>query len=232
VTVEAGQILDGYLRALEGELRDLAPSDRAEIILEVRGHFEDARRELDNPSEAQLRNIVERLGAPAEIAAEARIRFGVEPSYPVAVPVVAGPARPGALEIGAVIGWVVWWPVGLFLRGLSPRWSRRDKVAALAVEVGFFALLAGGVGTINLLAGNVGGFGFLSHSPLFALFLLFPPSFPAIPGAAYLGWKLVHPGARAWSPAWTLAGRIGLVVVGGWLVWVMVLGPLTFLLLK
>src|SRR5438477_13212474 len=77
MTVDSRQILDDYLTALEEELRDLSPSDRAEIILEVREHYEEARRELTDPTEADLRNIVERLGPPAEIAAEARQRLGV-----------------------------------------------------------------------------------------------------------------------------------------------------------
>ena len=77
MTVDSRAILDEYLVALEEELRGLSPSDRAEIILEVREHYEEARRELVDPTEADLRNIVERLGPPAEIAAEARQRLGV-----------------------------------------------------------------------------------------------------------------------------------------------------------
>lgn len=232
MTVEARQILDDYLSALEGELRDLSPSDRAEIVLEFREHFEDARREVIDPTEAQLRNIVERLGAPSEIAAEARARFGVEGPTPAAqaVPSASAAQRFGALEIAAVVGWFAWWPVGVLLSGISPRWSRRDKVIALAIEVGFFAVIGGVASTIGLIAG--GGHVGYSHYFILLVFMLIPPSFPGIFGAAYLAWKLSRPGVRAWSPEWMLAGRIALVVVGGWLVWVMVLGPLSLLLMK
>ena len=235
MTVEARQILDDYLRALEGELRDLAPSDRAEIILEVREHFEDARRELTDPPEAELRNIVERLGPPAEIAAEARIRFGVDRQSPVveaSSPAAQASARPGPLEILAVVGWVLWWPVGVLLTGLSPVWSRRDKVTALAIEVGFFAVVAGVGGTLSLIFNGGRSAGFAAHWVLFFFLLLVPFSFVGILGAAYLGWKLAHPGRRTWSREWMLAGRVVLVVVGGWLVWVLILSPLTLLLLK
>ena len=77
MTVDSRQIIEEYLTTLEGELGELSSSDRAEIILEVREHFDEARRALSEPTEADLRNILERLGAPAEIALEARQRLGV-----------------------------------------------------------------------------------------------------------------------------------------------------------
>jgi len=166
--VEAGQILDEYLGALESELRDLPPFDRAEIIIEFKAHFSDARRELTNPTEAQLRNIVERLGPPAEIAAEARERLGVQAratapaAGPAATPVASAPQRSaaGPLEVLAVVFWVLWWPIGILLMALSSRWSRRDKAIALAVEFGVIAVLNGAASTASLLRGDFVG---LSH---------------------------------------------------------------------
>jgi uncharacterized membrane protein len=38
MTVDSRRILDEYLGALDEELRGLSPSDRAEIILELREH--------------------------------------------------------------------------------------------------------------------------------------------------------------------------------------------------
>lgn len=231
MTVEARQILDEYLLALERELRELSPADRAEIVLEIREHFEDARRELTDPTEAQLRNIVERLGTPDEIAAEARRRFGVErqPAMPDPISLTSGLPRSayGALEILAVIGWVVWWPAGVLLMALSSRWSRRDKVIALTVELGFFVVLAGVTGTLNLIAGNGAGPRILSHYWILFVLLLFPPSVFGIAGAAFLAWRLRHPGVLPWSANSIIAGRTALIVIGAWLVWVLVLGPLT-----
>lgn len=228
MTVEAGQILDEYLAALEGELRSLSPADRAEIVLELRAHFEDARRELTEPTEAQLRNIIERLGRPAEIAAEARERLGVEApaSLPAAPPLARAAAQPsaaGLLEILAVVFWVLWWPVGVLLMALSPRWSRRDKAIAVTVEFGFIAVLIGASSTPALVSG---GFGAISPAWNLLVFLLVPPSLLGIIGAAYLVRRLAAPGARPWTGPWGIAGRTALVLLGAWLVWALAIGPL------
>ena len=228
MTVETGRILDEYLAALEGELRGLSPVDRAEIILDLKAHFEDARRELTEPTEAELRNILERLGRPAELAAEARERLGVEtPATPPPVPSVARPAAQpsaaGPLEILAVVFWVVWWPVGMLLMALSPRWSRRDKAIAVTVEFGFIVVVIGVSSTLALFSG---GFGALSHAWVLLLFLLVPPSLLGMIGAAYLVRRLITPAGRQWTGGWGIAGRIALVLLGAWLVWALVIGPL------
>lgn len=229
--VDARQILDDYLRALEAELRDLSPSDRAEIILEVREHYEEARRELPGPTEADLRNIVERLGVPAEIAIEARARLGVTESGALSQPAPMPPAPPqstsaaGALEIAALVSWMVWLPLGILLMALSSRWSRTVKARAVAVELAFLAVLLGIFTTPIYLTSHVS----LSHLPFFfPLLLVFPPTVFGFAGSAYLTWKLVSPGERKWGTGWKAAG----LVVGGWLLWVLVLGPLTLLVIR
>ncbi len=208
-------------------MRDLPPAHRAEIVLEVKAHFEDARGELTDPTEAQLRNIVERLGPPAEIAAEARERLGVQApaSVPGTPPVAMAPQRSaaGPLEILAVVFWVLWWPVGILLMALSPRWSRRDKAIAVTVEFGFIAVLIGVSSTLALFSG---GFGAISHAWILLVFLLVPPSLLGIIGAAYLVRRLIAPGGRPWTGAWGIAGRTALVLLGAWLVWALALGPL------
>jgi uncharacterized membrane protein len=236
MTVDSRQILDDYLRALEQELRDLSPSDRAEIILELREHYEEARRELTDPTEADLRNIVERLGPPAEIAAEARQRLGVAvpttASSAPSVPPLSSPptSAAGALEIAALILWVLWWPIGVILMALSPRWTRREKAIALVVELGFFALLLGATLTPIYFSARVA---YMNHFFIYPAFLLFPPTLAGIFGAAYLTWKIASRGReREWSTPWKVAGRTAGIVVGAWLLWVLVLGPLTLLVMR
>ena len=224
MTVDSRQIIDEYLAALETELRDLAPSDRADIILEVREHYEEARRELPDLTEAALRNIVERLGPPPEIAAEARQRLGVTvrtsvtdslpaPSTPFPTPSAAGP-----LEVAALIGWMVWWPAGVMLMAISTRWTKRVKATAMVVELGFLALVLGYFSTPTYFNHSSG-----SHNWILPLFLLFPPTLPGIVGAVYLTWKLVAPGHRHWSATWKVAGRTAGIVIGAWLIWVLIL---------
>jgi uncharacterized membrane protein len=231
MTVDSRAILDEYLGALEDELRSLSPSDRAEIILEVREHYEEARRELPDPTEADLRNIVERLGSPAEIAAEAGARLIVGetevPSQPASVPPTPprSTSAAGPLEIAALICWIVWLPLGILLMALSSRWSRSIKANALAVEVVFLAVLLGVFATPTYFTGNLS----LSHLLLFfPLLILFPPTILGLAGSAYLTWKLASPGVRKWGTGWKAAG----LIVGGWLLLVLVLGPVTLLLLR
>jgi uncharacterized membrane protein len=236
MTVDSRRILDDYLGALEEELRGLSPSDRAEIILELREHYEEARRELVDPTEADLRNIVERLGPPAEIAAEARQRLGVTVPTAESGPASVAPPTPpqtaaaGALEIAALILWVLWWPIGVILMALSPRWTRQEKAMALVVELGVFAVLLGASLTPIYFTGRTA---FLSHFFIYPVLLLFPPTLLGIFGAAYLTWKIAARGRnREWSTPWKVAGRTAGIVVGAWLLWVLVFGPLTLLVMK
>jgi uncharacterized membrane protein len=236
MTVDSRQIVDDYLVALEEELLGLSPSDRAEIILEVREHYEEARRELVDPTEADLRNIVERLGPPAEIAAEARQRLGVaipttESGSPSVPPPSSTPtSAAGPLEIATLILWVLWWPLGVILMALSPRWTRREKATALVVELGFFAVLLGASLTPIYFTGARG---YLSHIFIYPVFLLFPPTLAGLFGAGYLTWKIASRGKdREWSTPWKVAGRTAGILVGAWLLWALVLGPLTLLVME
>src|SRR5438094_8461637 len=68
----ARQLVDEYLQRLERELTDLSPDSRNEIIDEIRRHIAEERGGLADESDATLRNLLERLGDPADIAAEAR----------------------------------------------------------------------------------------------------------------------------------------------------------------
>src|SRR5687768_3079335 len=73
-----------YLNRLQAELRGLPRTLRKDILTEVGEHIDTARSEPDPPD---IATVLHRLGDPAEIAAEARERFGVQPR------------RPGAWEV-------------------------------------------------------------------------------------------------------------------------------------
>src|SRR5438477_8238172 len=105
----AEQLVDEYLRRLERELSDLSPDSRNEIIDEIRRHIAEERGGLADESDAALMNLLERLGDPADIAAEAR---GGDKARTT---VVATTRRFGALEVLALILLVAAWPVGAIL---------------------------------------------------------------------------------------------------------------------
>jgi uncharacterized membrane protein len=122
--------VDAYLRELEQELRDLPVARSRELVEEIREHIESALAG-GSGDEAEVRNVLGRLGDPADIAAEARERFGIHR------------AKPGAREIVALILlliggllYIVGWVVGAILLATSNVWTSREKVIGLLVVPG------------------------------------------------------------------------------------------------
>ena len=139
MTTTVDALVDRYLTDLEAELRGLPADRRREILDEVGEHIAAARAALDAETEAAIRTVLERLGDPADIAAEARARFGI-PAQP------AKPATPWLEAVALVLlllpflGWVV----GVILVWLSRTWTTREKAigTVLALGVGALALVA------------------------------------------------------------------------------------------
>ena len=121
------KLVERYLKHLDVELDDLPRDRRREIVDEISGHIAEARAGLEAETESDLRNILDDLGDPAEIAGDARERFDVRP--------LAG-ASAGAMEVGALVmlligGLVlpgVGWLIGVVLLWVSNAWNVRDKV--------------------------------------------------------------------------------------------------------
>jgi hypothetical protein len=137
----ADKLVEDYLKRLKGETSDLPRAARRELIQEISDHIDEARSDVPTASEAEIRNILDRVGEPAEIAAEARDRFGVG-------------ARPRRLEIaalillpiGGIVLPVVGWLVGVALLWISDAWKTRDKlIGTLVVPGGLLLPLALGV---------------------------------------------------------------------------------------
>jgi uncharacterized membrane protein len=107
------------------ELRDLPRGRQRELLGEIRDHIDSAQKRGAGDDETYVRNILERLGEPAEIAEEARHRLGVRRAKP-------GAPEVGALillPIGGVVVPVVGWIVGVILLWSSHLWTTRDKLA-------------------------------------------------------------------------------------------------------
>lgn len=124
------RLVERYLKHLEVELDDLPRDRRREIVDEIAGHIAEARAGLEHETEADVRNILEGLGDPADIAADARERFDVQPATSNA------PYKPGWMEVGALVlllvgGLIVplvGWMVGVVLLWVSNAWNVRDKI--------------------------------------------------------------------------------------------------------
>src|SRR5262249_54207786 len=157
--------VERYLKHLEVELDDLPRDRRREIVDEIAGHIAEARAELEQESEADVRNILEGLGDPADIAEDARERFEVRPPAP-AQPFKAGWMEVAALVfllIGGLIIPIFGWIIGVVLLWVSNAWNVRDKIigtvfvpGGLVLPIGL-ALFSSGVsgGTCGpVMAGN------------------------------------------------------------------------------
>jgi uncharacterized membrane protein len=132
----ADQLTREYLARIEVALATVAPARREELMNEVRAHIAEARGELANETDADVMNILERLGDPAEMAAAETER--VESISPI-----RRPSR--ALEVAAVVLLVLFWPVGVVLLWLSDAWTTRDKLIGTLVPPGGYlgAVLVG-----------------------------------------------------------------------------------------
>jgi uncharacterized membrane protein len=86
------RLVEDYLGAVSYACLDLPPDQRDDLVAELRSHIEAARAVLYQPSEAAVRTILDRLGEPAAIAAEARLADPFSPSVE-ASPSAPGPAR-------------------------------------------------------------------------------------------------------------------------------------------
>jgi Protein of unknown function (DUF1700) len=71
-----------YLRRLQRLMSDVPDERRDEILYEIEEHINERLSALPHAGGAEVRNVLERLGDPEDIAADARERFGVKASPP------------------------------------------------------------------------------------------------------------------------------------------------------
>jgi uncharacterized membrane protein len=130
----ADQLIDGYLARLRVAATNLPSNVRDELIEDMRSHIAEARTREPLETDATILNILDRLGEPDAVVAEAGRRpdvFGS--SQPTGRP---EPYRPGILEIAAVVLLPFLWPVGVILLWISPAWKTRDKVIGTLLPPG------------------------------------------------------------------------------------------------
>ena len=130
----ADQLIDGYLARLRVAATDLPSSFREELIEDMRAHIAEARAREPEETDATILNILDRLGDPEMLVAEARQRPTPVPSrQSFAWP---GLYQSGILEIGALVLLPFVWVIGVILLWLSPAWKTRDKVVGSMFSLG------------------------------------------------------------------------------------------------
>jgi hypothetical protein len=148
LAAEADKLVLLYLAQLDAALQGVEASRRQEILAEVHEHIEEERTELDPDDTASVRTLLDKVGDPAAIAAEAGAPPPGSRRWDAWAPwlIIFGPIASG---LGWIAGMVILWP--------SPTWSRRDKLIATFVPLaGLVALFFGLVATLRAAAGCPG----------------------------------------------------------------------------
>jgi hypothetical protein len=132
---EADRLVRRYLTQLDTALQCVDASRREEILAEVHEHIEQGRDELDTDDAASIRTLLDRVGDPAAIAAEAGAPPPDGRRWDAWAPwlIIFGPVASG-------LGWAA----GILILWTSPAWNRRDKLMATVVSpAGLAALFFG-----------------------------------------------------------------------------------------
>lgn len=140
MTTMTNDLVDAYLRRLRTALRDLPPARRREIVEEIESHIAQGIADMPSPNEAAIRQFLDQVGDPEELAADARDRLGI-------VPAKAGAKESWAITLLLAGGFflpVVGWLIGLSLLWSSEVWTRRDKLIGTLLP-------PGGLGGVLLL---------------------------------------------------------------------------------
>jgi hypothetical protein len=145
---QADKLVRRYLAQLDTALRGVDAPRREEILADVHEHIEEGRTELDPDDTAGVRTLLDRVGDPAAIAAE------------------AGAPPPGSRRWDAWAPWLIifgfiasglGWIAGVLILWTSPTWSQRDKLIATFVPLaGLVALFFGLVAALRAAAGCPG----------------------------------------------------------------------------
>lgn len=158
-------IVEQYLGTLDAALQGLPDGVRRQLVEEVAGHITMGRAVLDPHDELGLRSLLDRVGDPDEIAAEAITAEAIAPDARTGerpMPMRRmDPWVPWILLLGGVVGYLVGgagamplplilgaagWLAGVVALGSSSVWGVRDKV------LGTFVLPGGLFGIVGLVA--------------------------------------------------------------------------------
>jgi hypothetical protein len=176
MNVTTDPLADDYLRRLDAAASALPAHRRQELVSEIRGHLQEGLRQAPAGDKTAVRNMLERLGPPEEIAAAAT--DATPPDQ------LAAPYREtnGSAIVSVVLG-VLWFAgIGSLLALVFGYKARREiknsagsqkgsGLATAGIILGWIgiAILAivvvGGALTIAVDAGSGGGAPVPVHSP-------------------------------------------------------------------
>jgi uncharacterized membrane protein len=98
-----GDIVESYLGTIEKLLDRLPFSQRRELLDDLASHIATERAERGATTDAEIREIIERLGSPEVVAAAAYEESPVAPP-PVVTPPADAPDRPQSPRVVLAVG--------------------------------------------------------------------------------------------------------------------------------
>lgn len=174
------QLVSDYLDRLESELAGIPRGGRREVLDGIEAHIEESLAELEPVDEAGVRNVLERLGEPAEIAAEAAERFGVRRQKASWREISALILLPFGGLILPFFGWFI----GVVLLWISDAWTARDKVIGTIVIPGGLLVPLLLLTVVGSSSGTGGG------TPIWPAIILYLLVLAPLVTDGYLLWRL------------------------------------------
>lgn len=132
------RLVEEYLARIRHALWDLPPGRRDLIIEDIREHIRTARAAMASEDEAQIRQLLDAMGDPAAIRAEAGLPPTVQNGW-------ADRFAPWLILFGGFV-FIVGWLAGVVLLWNSSVWKTRDKVLATLIWPGGLAAVLYGAG--------------------------------------------------------------------------------------
>jgi len=125
----ADRLIATYLGQLRGELRKVPQPRRRQILDEVSAHIAEARATVGIEDEVSIRSMLDRVGDPAAIAAEAGAGEPQPKNH------WGDMLVPWLLLLGGFVYFIGWF-IGVGLLWASPTWRLRDKILGALIWPG------------------------------------------------------------------------------------------------
>jgi uncharacterized membrane protein len=130
MNVHTDPLVDDYLRRLDAAASQLPAYRRDELVSEIRDHIQEALRQTPAGDEAAVRNALERLGSPEEIAAAATDTADATDAPPTDQ-FVGAFSQTNGMAIASVLSAVLWLAgIGAVLAlvfGYRARWEIKNS---------------------------------------------------------------------------------------------------------
>jgi uncharacterized membrane protein len=141
--VHTDPLVDDYLRRLDAAASGLPADQRDELVSEIRDHLQEALRQAPAGDQAAVRNALERLGSPEEIAAAAADPTPGQPA--------GAASQINGLAIASVLASVLWFAgLGAVLALVFGYRARRQIKDSAGSQTG------SGLATAGIILGWIG----------------------------------------------------------------------------